>query len=111
MGKEKRYYREYLKEELERRMLKNPSYSLRAFAQSLEIDSSYLSKTLSRKHHFTLEAAEKVCVKLKLNPENRKKFIQSVADGRMCRSLYKVDPSLTDCESETKAEKRPRHES
>jgi uncharacterized protein (TIGR02147 family) len=54
----------YLTTELERRCQTNPQYSLRAFAKSLSIDSSYLSKILNGKRSLSekgvLSLAEKL---------------------------------------------------
>ena len=66
MGKKERFYVTFLRDELEKRTLRNELYSLRSFAQSLEIDPSILSKVLNRKQHLRLEVAEQVCNKLDL---------------------------------------------
>lgn len=52
--------RTLLNEEYQRRALKNPSFSLRAFAQKLNIDVSLLSKLLRGKRQFTTETTQKV---------------------------------------------------
>ncbi|MES2769661.1 MAG: TIGR02147 family protein [Bdellovibrionota bacterium] len=52
--------RTLLNEEYQRRALKNPSFSLRAFAQKLNIDVSLLSKLLRGKRQFTRETTLKV---------------------------------------------------
>lgn len=50
--------RALLNEEYQRRALKNPSFSLRAFAQKLDIDVSLLSKLLRGKRDFTKDTAQ-----------------------------------------------------
>tara|TARA_Y100000817_G_scaffold312891_1_gene307750 strand:- start:649 stop:948 length:300 start_codon:yes stop_codon:yes gene_type:complete len=98
MGAQARFYIQYLKGELKGRIEKNPAYSLRAFAKNIQVDPSLLSRVLNRKEHFTIVVAEGVAEQLKLDFDTKKKFVQSVADGRACRSIYKVAPELTDCQ-------------
>ena len=53
--KEKTVYKDfrlYLQNEFVRRANKNPSYSLRSFARSLEVNDSTLSKLLSGKNEY-----------------------------------------------------------
>lgn len=52
--------RTLLNEEYQRRALKNPSFSLRAFAQKLDIDVSLLSKLLRGKRDFTKDTTQRV---------------------------------------------------
>ncbi len=61
--------RAYLQQELVRRCKLNPSYSLRAFARLLEIESSALSKILAGKRTITPKMFEKMADRLRLNPE------------------------------------------
>ncbi|WP_372368749.1 hypothetical protein [Candidatus Uabimicrobium sp. HlEnr_7] len=97
MGKQKPFYILYLENELQRRIDNNCNYSLRAFAKSLEIDASFLSKILLRKQPLALKKAEHLAQKLHLQSSQRKKFILSIADDQKCFSLKKVDGDLTDC--------------
>ena len=46
------------------RCQKNPQYSLRAFARSLDLESSFLSKLLSGKRNITPEVFKKISAKL-----------------------------------------------
>lgn len=91
-------YRNILKTELERRVIKNPRYSLRAFANHLEIDPAVVSKILAGKFIPTAEMAAEMAFKLKLEGEVRKRFIISAAEEKMCHTLYLIDPSLTECD-------------
>jgi uncharacterized protein (TIGR02147 family) len=52
--------RELLKNEFQKRAQKNPSFSLRAFSQKLDIDQSLLSKILQGKRKFSDENAKKI---------------------------------------------------
>lgn len=58
---------EILDLELKRRMETNPSYSLRAFAKSLDIESGYLSRILSGKRTPGKKTAEKILSSLDLS--------------------------------------------
>lgn len=59
--------RELLKEELAKKCLKNPTYSLRAFAKYLEISPSYLSALLNGKRKLAPALRKEVLNKLNLN--------------------------------------------
>lgn len=59
----------YLEKELEARSRKNPRYSLRAFAKSLSVDSSYLSKVLSQKRNLNNKALYSFAEKLNFPKE------------------------------------------
>lgn len=59
-------FRNKLREELARRMRSNELYSLRAFAQSLEVDSSTLSKILAGKRFLSEKKINSLCQKLGL---------------------------------------------
>lgn len=54
------FLRELLKNEFQRRLDRNPSFSLRAFSSKLEMDQSLLSKLLQGKRKFSDETAQKV---------------------------------------------------
>lgn len=91
------FYLTYLVSELQRRKSQNPLYSLRAFAQSLDFDSSQLSRVMNRKETPSLESAQSLCQKLSLDDQKRAQFIQSAASERACVSLKNIDPTLTNC--------------
>jgi DNA-binding Lrp family transcriptional regulator len=57
-----------LQREFIRRCKKNPSYSLRAYAQYLEIDQSFLSKLLNGKRKVTSSMEEKFAARLGILP-------------------------------------------
>ena len=62
-------FREFLAEELARRMASNPRYSLRAFARYLNLQSSYLSKVLRGERRVTPNLVRRVSPLLSLSPE------------------------------------------
>lgn len=53
-------YRKFLKAALAERMIRNPSYSLRAFAKGLGVSSSGLSEVLSGKTNLSSDLAERI---------------------------------------------------
>jgi hypothetical protein len=93
-------YRLVLKTEYEKRVSKNPRYSQTAFARSLGLNATYFSKLNSGTILLSLPLAESITEKLKLSPKARASFLCSVADEHRCHSLYRIDPSLTDCSPE-----------
>lgn len=62
-------FREFLAEELARRCQSNPRYSLRAFARSLQLQSSYLSKVLRGERRATPKLVRRVAPHLKFTQE------------------------------------------
>jgi hypothetical protein len=97
MGVNKSYYITCLSDELRARKNINPDYSLRAFADWLKIDASYLSKCLARKQVLSLAKAERIIKKMGLTENERKLFLRSIANHKTCDTLKKHDKSLTDC--------------
>lgn len=67
-------FRNYLQEELVLRCRKNPAYSLRSFAKSLDLSPSFLSKILNGKRRITDEIFKKVSTHLNLEPEQMNSF-------------------------------------
>ncbi|MFS4459883.1 TIGR02147 family protein [Bdellovibrio sp. HCB2-146] len=78
-------YRNFLREIFKRKQLKNPQYSLRAFAQTLDVPVSTLSDVLRDKKVLTLESAEKITPGLRLQPSEARYF-------RMLVELQLVSP-------------------
>lgn len=71
------FYLHTLRESLSGRQRKNSSYSLRAFAKDLEIDSSNLSAILQRKRGLPVVRAKKFAQKLKLSAKEAALFVSS----------------------------------
>lgn len=61
-------FREILQDELINRCRKNPSYSLRAFAKSLNIGSSSLSKLIHKKRNLSRAMLMKLANRLEIDP-------------------------------------------
>lgn len=73
---------EFLRQEFERRRTRNPRFSLRAFAEKLNISSGRLSEYMSDKRTITPALAEKICVNLCLNEKTRTAFLGLVKASR-----------------------------
>ena len=66
--------RHLLKQELSKRIAKNPSYSLRAFANQLEMSHTTLSRILSAKRNLSSTAIDSITKKLGLSPVEAEAF-------------------------------------
>jgi uncharacterized protein (TIGR02147 family) len=66
---------DYLNEELETRKAKNPQYSLRSFAASLEVNAGTLTKILKRKLPLSTSKIYEYAKKLELPDELTNKFV------------------------------------
>ncbi len=69
--------REHLQNELVSRYRKNPRYSLRAFAKSLEIEPSALSKILRGKRRLTSSMQMRIGHRMGMSPVEMEKFRES----------------------------------
>ena len=67
-------YREYLKDELERRSHNNKQYSLRAFARDLDVSPQVLSSVIIGKKNISSESAIHVAKKLNLSGDELSYF-------------------------------------
>jgi uncharacterized protein (TIGR02147 family) len=76
--------RELLQAEFDRRVEKNPLYSMRAFARTLEISSSRLSKILRGKQGLSLAWAEKIADRLQF-PKDKKLHFCDLAEAAHSR--------------------------
>lgn len=74
-----RHYQRCLRHELAERLQKNPRYSLRAFARSLQIDPGTLSRILSGRKVLTPELSRKVLRQISLSPKETENFLHSMA--------------------------------
>ncbi|MDH5581844.1 MAG: hypothetical protein OEZ01_14455 [Candidatus Heimdallarchaeota archaeon] len=76
------FYREFLRSELDRRVKRNPRYSLRAFSKFLGVDVGALSRLLANKQTITIRTATKICQNMGLDQEETKTFLDSVSKDR-----------------------------
>ena len=86
------FYRVQLHEELSKRTLRNPRYSIRAFAQALEIDVGTVSKVLAGKQIPSTAIATRLLKKMALDPIRRDAFLNSIADEQSRRQMIRVHP-------------------
>ncbi len=70
-------YKNYLNEELERRIRINPKYSQRAFAKHLGLSPGELSEVLRGRRNLSLKSALRVAKALNLNPDETKHLVLS----------------------------------
>jgi hypothetical protein len=74
----------------------NPSYSMRAFAKSIDLPPSSLSRILLRKRTLPLDRAMRICDTLELNNSERKIFINSLIGSSSVISLKSEKLQLDD---------------
>lgn len=74
------YFRDCLRRELAARLDRNPRYSLRAFARSLDVPASTLSRALAGKRSISLEAAQRIAAALDLAPKEKAHFLDSLSE-------------------------------
>lgn len=68
----------WLQNEFARRRRKNPRFSVRAFAQCLELDSSTVSKVLVGKRKLSAKLITKICRSLNVDDETRAQLIDGL---------------------------------
>ncbi len=78
-------FRFFLQEELLRRCKKNPRFSLRAFARTLDVEASSLSKILNGKRTLTKKMLHRLCTQLGLGPDQVKEFEDRLPPGTTAR--------------------------
>ncbi len=71
-------YRQTLRKELEERVLRNSSYSLRSMARDLEIPAPRLSEILNHRRGTTLAKGEVMCRNLSLSKKETQLFLLSI---------------------------------
>lgn len=71
-------YREILIEEYSRRRLRNPAYSLRAFARDLDVTYSRLNEALNKKTGLSAKQAEKIATKLGFTKKEKEIFVTQI---------------------------------
>ncbi len=83
------YFIAILKNELAKRQLKNPKYSIRSFARDIEIDSSSLTSILNGKRAFPIKQAQILFDKLKLTEVQRYNFLESLTTFQTRKKVSK----------------------
>ena len=70
-------FRDHLQDELIQRLKRNPQYSLRAFAKTLKVDPSQLSKILHRKRRISVSLIRSIGTTLELSPGQIHWYLQA----------------------------------
>lgn len=83
-----------LAQELFRSQIKNPSYSLRAFAQRLKVNSGAVSSILNEKRRISKKMAIKISDELHLNPQEKAKFLSDFSKGNPTPSVHYTQLSV-----------------
>ncbi|NRA64539.1 MAG: TIGR02147 family protein [Pseudobacteriovorax sp.] len=88
----------YIKQQFEKRKLKNPSYSLRAFARDLQMSASRLSELMNRNGNISVELAKKIVVRLTDDKGERQLFTDLALIGQQRTSLAR-DLAVVRCQT------------
>jgi uncharacterized protein (TIGR02147 family) len=88
------FYQDCLKRVLSERCVRNPRYSIRAFARSLGVDVGALSRILAGKQVPSYKLSQKILSVLELSPEEQERFFASVAEKQRSRNLQRLNPVL-----------------
>jgi uncharacterized protein (TIGR02147 family) len=86
------YYLNVLREDLSSRQKTNPSYSIRAYARDLGMNSSTLSQILSGKRTLPLKISKNVAAKLNLSPQEITLFVESINRSFLSIDDIKIAP-------------------
>lgn len=81
------FHIQVLFDELRARKQKNALYSMRAFANQLEIHPSALSRAMAGKEELSLQACLRMIKRLPLNDDEKLRFVTSVADEKYERAM------------------------
>lgn len=97
-------YHEVLQTEFERRKLGNSSYSLRAYARDLGLSAPRLSQIMSKKSGLSVENAQEIAAKLKLDADRIKWFCDSAgaAHARNAKEKAEYTKRITQYKREAK---------
>ena len=95
------FHIQVLFDELRARKQKNALYSMRAFANQLEIHPSALSRAMAGKEELSLQACLRMIKRLPLSEDEKLRFVTSVADEKYERAMrtlaceFAADSSLS----------------
>lgn len=84
-------FRNYLKQDFIKRVNKNPKYSLRSYANYLQINHATLSSLLSGKRKITQNTVEKLSDKLNIDPKSLHHFLSDNNDNDFEFKLIEQD--------------------
>lgn len=97
-------YHETLQTEFERRKLSNSSYSLRAYARDLGLSAPRLSQIMTKKSGLSVENAQEIASKLKLDEDRSKWFCDSAgaSSSRSAKEKAEFTKKITQYKREAK---------
>ncbi len=98
----KPYHIKVLLREIERKKQKNCRYSLRGFANFLDIAPSSLSRILTNRQELSVSATKKLMKKLTLTDDEKLLFIASVAEEKKIRTLLSLTRLSTESNKDFK---------
>jgi transcriptional regulator with XRE-family HTH domain len=88
-------FRKFLEHEFERRRMRNPRYSLRAFARALAVDHSSLSQFLNGKRRLTPRSIRQIGAAMRLSPREIEGHCGEANDEALLRivgtTLFRAD--------------------
>jgi plasmid maintenance system antidote protein VapI len=88
-------FRDILDQELHRRRVRNPRYSLRAFARALSVDHSSLSQLLRARRRITTRAIRQLGAALRLEPHEIERHCAEANDVALAqivgKDLFRAD--------------------
>lgn len=88
-----------LRSEFERRCKNNSRYSLRAYANYLEVEPSFLSKILNQKRSLTANSVYRFGFKLGLEPEQLERHVKSLKNKKSKRIARQSEYTDVDLDS------------
>jgi transcriptional regulator with XRE-family HTH domain len=87
-------FQKRIQTELDHRKKKNPRYSARAFARTLDIDVAALSRILSGKQIPSLGLSQKISKNLSFSQLDQREFIASVIQAQIAELTQKLKQYL-----------------
>jgi uncharacterized protein (TIGR02147 family) len=107
MQQERPYYEQCIRRAFEERVARNPRYSLRAFANSLNMGSSALCQILSGARYLSAKSGRRLARALLLDPQEEVRFLASIGDTKLRKGLRRVSPELRKLAEANKASVLP----
>ncbi|MEI8024764.1 MAG: hypothetical protein WCI18_00315 [Pseudomonadota bacterium] len=99
-------YREMLRLEFNLRRIRNPKYSLRAFARDCKISASRFSEVFNEHNHLSISSGQRIVQYLGLSAQMTQNFLDSIikesrkSDGR--KGAQKVNSSVAPIDNKLK---------
>lgn len=88
------FYATFLWTELAKRKNRNPRFSLRAFAKTLDLEPATLSRILNGKQRLSVNCCRRILAQLELNENDKRLFLISFADEQIATTFRFVQRTL-----------------